>query len=101
MTRVERSRDFDPHVQLRRTARGWVEPSPTHCSRCGAALGPRAVLVGIQQCSCGRSHRTHHCLACETTHFMPPLGDRCVLLSLDERNMCPARLAERDEPGGR
>ena len=85
-----------PDVHLRRTARGWVEPSPTHCSECGVALGPRKMLVGTAACRCGRSHRTHFCRACEFTQYSPVLGDECLLLAMDERNMRAASRADRD-----
>ena len=85
--RMSRSRDVDPAVRLRKTARGWAEPSPTHCSECGATLGPRKVLVGVVTCLCGRSHRTHFCRACDFTHYTPALGPECLLLAMDERNM--------------
>ena len=84
---MSRSRDVDPAARLRKTARGWAEPSPTHCSECGATLGPRKVLVGVVTCLCGRSHRTHFCRACEFTHYTPALGPECLLLAMDERNM--------------
>ena len=84
---MARSRDVDPAVRLRKTARGWAEPSPTHCPECGAALGPRKVLVGVAPCRCGRSHRTHFCRACEFTQYTPALGAECLLLAMDERNM--------------
>jgi hypothetical protein len=90
------ARDPDPDVQLQQSARGWIEPRPSHCSACGAALGPRKVLVGVAQCRCGRSHRTHFCRACETTHYSPRLGDQCLLLALDERNMRAALRADGD-----
>ena len=85
--RMSRSRDVDPAARLRKTTRGWAEPSPTHCSECGATLGPRKVLVGVVTCLCGRSHRTNFCRACEFTHYTSALGPECLLLAMDERNM--------------
>jgi hypothetical protein len=89
-------RDPDPGVQLHQTARGWVEPKPSRCPDCGAALGPRKVLVGVAQCRCGRSHRTHFCRACEATQYSPRLGDQCLLLAMDERNMRATLRTDRD-----
>jgi hypothetical protein len=65
-----RGRDPDPDVQLHQTARGWAEPRPPHCPDCGAALGPRKVLVGVAQCRCGRSHRTHFCRERAELHLL-------------------------------
>lgn len=99
MVEVEERRRPGPHAQLRRTARGWAEPRPTQCSACGASLGPHRTLVGIAQCRCGQSHRTHFCRSCEFTHYSPPLGDECLLLAMDERNLRAAARRERvDEP---
>ena len=94
---MARSRDVDPAVRLRKTARGWAEASPTHCPECGAALGPRKVLVGTAACRCGRSHRTHWCPACEFTQYTPALGDQCLLLAMDERNMRAKMRADDDQ----
>ena len=83
---VEASREH-PGTRLRRTARGWVEPRPSHCPECGARLGPHKVLVGVAQCRCAQSHRTFFCRACEFTLYSPALTDGCLLLAMDERNM--------------
>jgi hypothetical protein len=34
--------------------------------------------------------------ACETTHYSPRLGDQCLVLALDERNMRAALRADGD-----
>lgn len=90
-------RDADPDTRLRKTARGWAEPSPSHCSNCGSALGPMKVLVGVASCrSCG-SHRTHFCRACESTQYTPLIGEQCLLMALDERNMRALIEADDDD----
>jgi hypothetical protein len=94
---VARSRHRDSDVRLHKTARGWAEPSPSHCPDCGAALGPRKVLVGVAQCRCGRSHRTHFCRSCESTQYSPRLGAQCLLLAMDERSMRATLRDDGDE----
>ena len=96
-TQMAASRALDPDVRLHQTARGWAEPTPSHCPDCGAALGPRKVLVGLVQCRCGRSHRTHFCRHCESTQYSPRLGEDCLLLAMDERNMRATLRADRNE----
>lgn len=72
-------------MDLRRTRRGWEEPSPSQCPECGAELGPNQVLVGVAHCRCGEMHRSHFCRRCEHTIYTPPLDDSCAFQSLDGR----------------
>ncbi|MGV7303236.1 hypothetical protein PJK45_28870, partial [Mycobacterium kansasii] len=60
--------------------------TPPHCPRCGGALGAGQVLVGVAQCGCGTMHRTHTCRGCQEKIYTPPLGNSCLLQSLDDRN---------------
>ena len=94
-----RRQEDEPAARLRKTARGWVEPRPSHCTACAAALGPGKVLVGTAQCLCGRAHRTYFCRTCEWTDHWPALGPECLLLAMDERNLRASRRADRlDDP---
>lgn len=79
-------REYGDEVSLRYTRRGWEEPRPSHCPRCRGALGAGQVLVGVAQCGCGTVHRTHTCRGCQETIYTPPLGNSCLLQSLDDRH---------------
>jgi hypothetical protein len=96
-TQMVRGRDPDPDVQLHQTARGWAEPSPLTARTVAPHWAPGKCWFGVAQCRCGRSHRTHFCRACGATQYSPRLGDQCLLLAMDERNMRATLRADRDD----
>jgi len=71
-------------MTLIRTRTGWAESVPECCPN-GHRIGPGTALVGWQACDCGQGHRTHHCLTCQATMYLPPLGAMCRARQLDER----------------